>query len=182
MRRAHTPEKTPDLKVAVRRRRVQVRVPLLRVGREVQEELPGRGEEADATGSPPPRGRLFQEHLVTQPFWMVVACCLVNRTTWEVARLAHSRLKLRYGGPENLASADPGDLQPIIKRLGLWRQRSRNLVNLAGAWIAGSPVTASDVRKLPGCGKYAADSWAIFIENRVDVDPRDGKLNWYLHR
>jgi endonuclease III len=112
---------------------------------------------------------------------MVVACCLVNRTTWEKARLVHSRLKLRYGGPEGLASADPEDLQPVIRRLGLWRQRSKSLVRMARTWLQREPETSDDVAKLPGCGKYAADSWAIFIENRVDVYPRDGKLNWYIH-
>ncbi|KKK75781.1 hypothetical protein LCGC14_2870280 [marine sediment metagenome] len=35
---------------------------------------------------------------------------------------------------------------------------------------------------LPGCGKYAADSWAIFMEGRLDVEPNDGKLNWYLDK
>lgn len=180
MRRAHAPEKTSGLKVAVRRQRVQVRVPVLRLGPEIAEELPGGDQETDAARRPPPRGRLFQEHLLTQPFWMVVACCLVNRTTWEVARLAHSRLKLRYGGPEGLSAADPEDLQPVIKRLGLWRQRSRSLVNLARTWVDKPPLTSDDVAALPGCGRYAADSWAIFIEDRLDVEPDDGKLNWYL--
>lgn len=127
-------------------------------------------------------GRLFQEHLLTQPFWMVVACCLVNRTTWEVARTVHSRLKLKYRGPEGLAAADPEDLQPIIRRLGLWRQRSRSLVNLAREWIDRPPAVADDVMRLPGCGKYAADSWAIFMEGHTDVEPNDGKLNWYVAR
>lgn len=94
----------------------------------------------------------------------------------------HSRLKLRYRTPERLALAEPEDLHDLLRPLGLWRQRSSSLVKMAQSWYHPQPETADDVRKLPGCGKYAADSWAIFIENRVDVDPRDGKLNWYLHR
>jgi hypothetical protein len=35
---------------------------------------------------------------------------------------------------------------------------------------------------MPGCGKYAADSWAVFVEGRTDVEPDDGKLNWYIDR
>lgn len=99
-----------------------------------------------------------------------------------MARTVHSRLKLKYRGPEGLAAADPEDLQPIIRRLGLWRQRSRSLVNLAREWIERPPTVADDVMGLPGCGKYAADSWAIFVEGRTDVEPNDGKLNWYIAR
>ena len=41
-------------------------------------------------------------------------------------------------------------------------------------------ATVGDVLTLPGCGRYAADSWAIFVEGRLDVSPSDGKLNWYV--
>lgn len=34
--------------------------------------------------------------------------------------------------------------------------------------------------RLSGCGRYASDSWAIFVEERRDVEPTDGKLKWYL--
>lgn len=111
---------------------------------------------------------------------MIVACCLVNRTTWEKARLVHARLKLRYRTPKLLAVARPEDLHDVLRPLGLWRQRSNSLVKLAQSWYYSRPETADDVKKLPGCGKYAADSWAIFIGNRSDVEPNDGKLNWYL--
>lgn len=182
MRRAHTPKKTPDPEVAVRRQKVQVRVPLLRVRCEITEELPGRGEETDAAGCPPPRGRLFQEHLLTQPFWMVVACCLVNRTTWEKARLVHSRLKLRYRTPERLALAEPEDLHDLLRPLGLWRQRSSSLVKMARTWLRCEPETSDDVARLPGCGDYVKASWAVFIEDKTDLSVKDGKLVWYLEK
>jgi len=113
---------------------------------------------------------------------MVVACCLVNRTTWEKARLVHSRLKLRFKTPTLLALAEPRDLHDMLRPLGLWRQRSRSLIKMARTWYYLQPETAEDIAKLPGCGKYAADSWAIFIQNRSDVEPNDGKLNWYLSK
>lgn len=140
---------------------------------------------------PGPRdGVLFQEYLTEEDpsgFWMLVACQLVNLTTWAQAKPAfrfirslsecaapHDRLRMALTLPE--------ELEECLRPLGLWRRRSRMLPRFASAWLASPPVTAEDIQRLPGCGKYAADSWAIFIERRFDVEPRDGKLAWYLDR
>jgi len=129
----------------------------------------------------PEAGRLFQEDLLDEPFWMLVACSLVNLTTWTAARPSLDWLRARYVVPRVLAAADPADLHDAMRPLGLWRRRSISLVRLAQAWVLRPPHTAQEVLKLPGCGRYAADSWAIFIEGLApDVLPTDGKLQWYL--
>ena len=111
---------------------------------------------------------------------MLVACSLVNLTTWAQARGAFEWLRRRYIVPEVLAVASEESLHCALRPLGLWRRRSRSLVRLANAWLVSPPKSYLDVRKLPGCGRYAADSWAIFIEGRHDVEVTDGKLLWYL--
>lgn len=112
---------------------------------------------------------------------MLLACSLVNLTNWETAQPVHARLMARYS-IEELAGLDPEALQEDLRPLGLWRRRSLSAVRLARAWISGPPGCAADVLKLPGCGRYAADSWAIFIDGRTDVDPTDGKLRWFLEK
>ncbi len=129
----------------------------------------------------PPRGRLFQETLRRRPFWMLVACSLVNLTTWEQARPALREMMDRHT-IRSLAEADPSTLHGVLRPLGLWHVRSERLVKMARAWLRERPKTYNDVMRFPGCGKYAADSWAIFREHRYDVEPKDGKLNWYLDR
>jgi len=147
---------------------------------------PAGRPEADPQGlrrrrvDPPPRGKLFQEDLLDAPFWMLACCQLVNLTNWEVAEGVYLLLRDRYRDELGVASAAEENLEPILRRLGLSNRRAKSLVGMARAWAARPPVTASDVLGLPGCGRYAADTWAIFIENRTDVDPTDGKLNWYL--
>lgn len=131
--------------------------------------------------SAPPRGRLFQETLCRRPFWMLVACQLVNQTTWEQARPALREL-MRRRTIRTLATTRPQHLHDLMRPLGLWRRRSIILPRMADTWLRGRPGGYDDVLRFPGCGKYAADSWAIFIEGRLDVEPRDGKLNWYLDR
>lgn len=130
----------------------------------------------------PADGALFQERLLREPFWMLVACSLVNLTTWDVARHAFEHLRRRYVAPEVLAMADSEDLHDCLRPLGLWRRRAISLTRLADAWVHSQPSTAQDVRKLPGCGRYASDSWAIFVEGRSDLEVTDGKLWWYLDR
>lgn len=81
-----------------------------------------------------------------------------------------------------LAAADPSDRHDAMRPLGLWRRRSVTLVRFARAWLQGAPRRYDDVLSLPGCGKYTADSGALFVEGRSDVEPSDGKLNWYVDR
>jgi hypothetical protein len=38
------------------------------------------------------------------------------------------------------------------------------------------------VLELPGVGKYASDSWEIFVNKNLDVKPTDKKLLAYLER
>ena len=111
---------------------------------------------------------------------MLVACSLVNLTTWEQAKPALSWLRSRYIVPEVLAVAREEDLHEALMPLGLWRRRSRSLIRLANAWLLSPPKSSNDVLKLPGCGRYAGDSWAIFVEGRHDIQATDGKRLWYL--
>lgn len=132
--------------------------------------------------SAPPRGRLFQEELREQPFWMLAACLTVNRTSWEVAEGVLSRVRSLWPVPSCLAMANLQTLGRVLRPLGLWRARARNLRDMARVYARSPPATREDVLRLPGCGPYAADSWAIFVEGRRDVSPTDGKLNWWMTR
>lgn len=111
---------------------------------------------------------------------MLIACSLVNLTTWEQAEPALLELRSFYPTPSNLVDAHHARLKRILRPLGLWRIRSKRLRVMASAWIMRAPQTASDVLSFPGCGRYASDSWAIFIDGRTDVYPDDGKLVWYM--
>lgn len=134
-------------------------------------------------GDEPADGALFQERLRETPFWMLVACSLVNLTIWSQAQPALADLMLLYPSPKELAGARVEDLEGILRPLGLWKRRAVSLSRLAQEWLrVGPPGSTIQVAQLPGCGKYAADSWAIFVEGRTDVDPTDGKLSWYLNQ
>lgn len=115
---------------------------------------------------------------------MLVACQLVNLTTWEQARPALRWLMDNYSVSE-LAEASPRELHSALRPLGLWRRRSALIVRLARAWVSTSgsgPRSWQHILTLPGCGQYAADSWRIFVQGHTSVRPTDGKLKWYMSK
>lgn len=124
--------------------------------------------------------RLFQEDLRADPFWMLVGCQLVNRARWSRARAILEELRTRWPAPEELCQVDLTALYQVLAPLGLQEGRARNVRGFARAWTEARPETREDVLAMPGCGPYAADSWAIFVEGRRDVTPSDGRLIHYL--
>lgn len=123
----------------------------------------------------PKRGRLFQETLRRRPFWMLVACQLVNLTTWEQARPALRSIMRRYT-IRDLAKARPRELHMILRPLGLWRRRADILPRMARHWLE-----YRSLDDMVGVGQYARHSWEIFMEGRRPRGVRDGKLRWYLN-
>ena len=130
---------------------------------------------------PPKSGRLFQESLRRRPFWMLVACQLVNQTTWEQARPALREVMRRYT-IQNLSRLRPERLHHTLRPLGLWHRRSIILPAMARVWLEDRPRNREDVEKMVGCGRYAADSWSMFVEGKRPRGVRDDKLRWYLRR
>lgn len=112
---------------------------------------------------------------------MLVACCLVNRATWEVAEPVLKEIKRRWPSVHAVGFvATPEELAEVIRPLGFQNGRASSINTMARQYWFRRPRTAADVLKLRGCGKYAADSWAIFVDGNLTVEPSDGKLNWYL--
>lgn len=112
---------------------------------------------------------------------MMVACQLVNQTTWTQGEPAFRWLRKNHT-IRTLAKADTSELYEALQPLGLWRRRSSSLTEFAKSWTKSRPRTYNDILKMPGCGPYASDSWAIFVDGRTDVEPRDGKLTWYVEQ
>lgn len=126
---------------------------------------------------------LIQETLsrLSSPDWRVlVACSLMNMTTGLTMRPYMWRLFAAYPTPEALAAADVEDVRRVIAPLGLSNVRAPRLVEMSRLYLAGGWTTPMD---LPGCGKYATDSWLIFCRGEVPriEELRDKELRRYVH-
>ncbi len=128
-------------------------------------------------------GELFQEQLHKDPYWMLVACMLVNVTTWKKAEpVFATMLKKSKGDPRWLLRVDEEFLLELLTPLGLQQNRFDNLLNMTAKFFEIEPESRADVLDLPGCGIYAAHSWAIFVEKDYTVMPSDKDLKAYLEK
>jgi endonuclease III len=122
--------------------------------------------------------RLIQEDFLDDPWKMTVACILLNQTTNQQVR------KILYPLFEFIVSAEktsllsPDQIYPIIKSTGFGNVKSKRIIEMSKKWISGF----EKIHELPGVGKYATESWQIFVEGKRDFSPSDKKLRMYLER
>jgi methyl-CpG-binding domain protein 4 len=119
---------------------------------------------------------LIQEELRDQPWRLLVACVMLNLTSIRQVRPVIKLFFQKYPDAEACSMADLGELADMLKPLGLYNRRAATLVKLSIAFLK----SWKDITDLPGVGKYAADSWKMFVEGRLDVEPSDSKLQKYL--
>jgi len=100
---------------------------------------------------------LIQEALAHNPFHLLIAVQFLNKTRGSVAIPVIHQLIAIYPTPADLAVADPADIVPLIRHLGLQNQRARKLVELGKMWLAHPPVRGKRYRTLDyptkGAGK-----------------------------
>ena len=107
---------------------------------------------------------------------MLVCCILLNQTTNQQVRKVLDPLFELIPDPESCVGADSTKIAEIIKPTGFYNIKANRMQKLSRKWIDGF----SHPTELPGVGKYAMESWDIFVNNRTDFTPSDKKLKMYL--
>ena len=118
--------------------------------------------------------RLIQEDYIDDPWKMMVACILLNRTTGTQVKKVLPLLFERFPTARVMANAPVEQLTVLISGLGLENRRTVTLKWMSH-WWGRVPLYA-----LPGIGEYALDSYNIFVNSRLDIQPKDKKLRNYL--
>jgi methyl-CpG-binding domain protein 4 len=123
---------------------------------------------------------LIQEHLRDDPWRVLVACMLMNMTVGLTMRPIMWKLFERWSCAEALAHADEDELRELIRPLGFYNRRAKSLVAMSRAYVTDEWHTPRD---LPGCGKYAEDSWKIFCtdDDVLLSDLKDKELRRFVH-
>lgn len=119
--------------------------------------------------------KLIQHNYLRQPWRMMVACALLNQTTGTAVRPVLGELFELWPTPRSMAEAEPSDLKPVIAHLGFGNRRSETLVRMADD--ATSRLLAPNWY---GVGKYAMDSWHLFVMGLVPTDVTDKELLAYM--
>lgn len=95
------------------------------------------------------------------PFQLLVATVLSAQSTDVAVNGVTPALFRRFGTPERLARADQATVEALIGRLGMFRQKAKNLIGLAKALCAehagAVPASLDALVALPGVGRKTAN-------------------------
>jgi endonuclease III len=95
------------------------------------------------------------------PFELLVATVLSAQTTDLRVNLTTPALFAKYPTPEDMAAANPEELEEIIRPTGFFRAKSRSLIGLSAALrdsFGGEvPNRLADLVTLPGVGRKTAN-------------------------
>ncbi|MDN5358207.1 MAG: endonuclease [Candidatus Diapherotrites archaeon] len=101
------------------------------------------------------------EHVQRDPFKTLIGCILSQRTRDETTDAAFRRLFSRYSGPEDLARADPADVEELIYPVGFYRNKAKTIVKAARYILSEFggrvPDRFEDLIKIPGIGRKCAN-------------------------
>lgn len=104
------------------------------------------------------------------PFQLLIATVLSAQTTDVRVNLTTPQLFAKYPTPEDLAAADPEDVEAILKPTGFFRAKTKSVMGLSAAlrdqFNGEVPGRLEDLVKLPGVGRKTAN---VVLGNAFDV-------------
>ncbi|HLS73207.1 MAG TPA: endonuclease III, partial [Actinomycetaceae bacterium] len=106
----------------------------------------------------------------TTPFELLVATVLSAQTTDVRVNSVTPELFRRYPGPRELAGADQGELEDVLRPLGFFRAKATSLRGLAAALLEGHggqvPADLDALVRLPGVGRKTAN---VVLGNAFEI-------------
>jgi endonuclease III-like uncharacterized protein len=125
---------------------------------------------------------LLQEQLRHDPWKLLVSCIMLNQTTAVQVKKVIWEFFERWPTAEKLCELqDKQELVELIKPLGFQNRRANRLVNMSWSYRLYRPdQNVEQVDLLHGVGKYAADSFRMFIGGYLVHDAQDKELKNYL--
>lgn len=105
------------------------------------------------------------------PFELIVAVVLSAQCTDVRVNLTTPALFAKYPTPDDMAAADPTELEELIKPTGFYRNKAKSLLGLSVAlrdqYDGQVPRTLDQLVKLPGVGRKTAN---VVLGNAVDSE------------
>jgi len=107
---------------------------------------------------------------------MVAVICL-NQTYRKQVKEILPQVLHKWPTPEKMARAPLNTLQRLIKPLGMWRVRSRRIIQMSREFLSWD---GQDAAELHGIGRYGSDSYKIFFKKQYNIKVTDKELRKYL--
>ena len=97
----------------------------------------------------------------TNPYELLTATILSAQTTDERVNMVTPALFAKYPRPEDLAGADPAEVEELIHTTGFFRNKTRSIMGMAAAvserFDGEVPHRMADLVTLPGVGRKTAN-------------------------
>jgi endonuclease-3 len=106
----------------------------------------------------------------TSPFQLLVATVLSAQTTDSRVNSVTPVLFAKYPEPDDMAAADPADVERIVQSTGFFRAKTKSIIGLSQALVdrfdGVVPGRMKDLVTLPGVGRKTAN---VVLGNAFDV-------------
>lgn len=94
-------------------------------------------------------------------FELLVAVTLSAQTKDDYVNMVTPELFRKYGTPDKLANADIKEVEKLIKRIGMYHNKAKNIIGLSKALVdkfdSKVPSTYDELVTLPGVGRKTAN-------------------------
>lgn len=95
------------------------------------------------------------------PFELIVATVLSAQSTDVMVNKITPEVFRRWPTPEKLAKAEPAEVEKALSKIGMFRQKTKNIIGLAKSLVEKHggqvPRTLDELVKLPGVGRKTAN-------------------------
>ena len=120
---------------------------------------------------------LIQERYFPDRWKMLICCLMLNLTSYKQVLPIIDGFFDRWPDAKSASEANEETMKEYLKSLGMYNKRAKTIIKMSEQFLNGF----SKPKDLYGCGKYAADSDAIFFQGRWrEVNPTDGALKRYI--
>ncbi len=117
------------------------------------------------------------------PYQLLAATIRSAQTTDERVNMVTPTLFERYPAPEDLAAADPGELEELIRSTGFYKNKAKSLIGMAQAVVerfgGEVPDAMEDLVTIPGVGRKTANVVRSVAMDRpgLPVDTHVGRVS-----
>ncbi|MEO8904206.1 MAG: endonuclease III [Polyangiaceae bacterium] len=95
------------------------------------------------------------------PFQLILATVLSAQSTDVMVNKITPELFKRWPTPKALSRAEPSEVEQVLSKIGMYRQKAKNVIGLSKLLIAEHggevPRTLAELVKLPGVGRKTAN-------------------------
>ena len=120
---------------------------------------------------------IIQQEFQHDPWKMLVGCIMLNQTHNRQVREVIYDFFDTYPTPQSINESDREDIVERLRPLGFYNRRANTIIRFTHEYIN---KQFKHISELYGIGKYASDSYEIFIKGNNNVEPTDKILLRYL--